>query len=168
MNVYSGGEHFNVILYGRRHALHALLGGFGGMPPRKLEVAALRLHTGTNPSLLPSFPCLLSRGTGFVIWEVEKVKSGPGPLCGIVHVCTRNTHSQWASRQYYYAHAHKRIVQMCACISINDIPDCDGHVHTYVHHENRSLIQSLTLMRSAINSLQTYGIHYTLYITMLG
>ena len=35
-------------------------------------------------------------------------------------------------------------------ISINDIPDCDGHVHTYVHHENRSLIQSLALMRSAI------------------
>ena len=35
-------------------------------------------------------------------------------------------------------------------ISINDIPDRDGHVHTYVHHENRSLIQSLALMRSAI------------------
>ena len=35
-------------------------------------------------------------------------------------------------------------------ISINNIPDHDGHVHTYVHHENRSLIQSLALMRSAI------------------
>ena len=32
-------------------------------------------------------------------------------------------------------------------MSINDIPDRDGHVHTYVHHENRSFIQSLALMR---------------------
>ena len=62
------------------------------------------------------------------------------------------THSQWASRQYYYAHV---IVQMCVRISINDIPDRDGHVHTYVHRENRSLIQSLALMRSAI----IYSLH---------
>ena len=38
------------------------------------------------------------------------------------------------------------------------IIDRDGHVHTYVrtyvHHENRSLIQSLTLMRSAIIEVQ--------------
>ena len=60
--------------------------------------------------------------------------------------CTRNTHSQWALHQYYYAHVHKRIAQMCAHISINDIPDRDRHVR----HENRSLIQNLALMRSAI------------------
>ena len=43
-----------------------------------------------------------------------------------------------------------RPAQLCACMSINDIPDRDGQVRTYVHHENRSLIQSLTLMHSAI------------------
>ena len=53
---------------------------------------------------------------------------------------TRNTHSQRALHQYYYAHAHKRIAQLCACMSINDILDCGGHVHTYVHHGNRSFI----------------------------
>ena len=37
-----------------------------------------------------------------------------------------------------------------ARMSINDIPDRDGHVRTYVHHENRSLIQSPVLMHSAI------------------
>ena len=52
--------------------------------------------------------------------------------------------------QYSYAHAHKCIAQLCARMSINDIPDHDGHVHTYVHHEIRSLIQRLTLMRLAI------------------
>ena len=66
---------------------------------------------------------------------------------------TRNMHSQRASRQYYYAHAHKPtctcIAQLCVRMSINDIPDHDGHVHTYVHHENRSLLQSLALMRSS-------------------
>ena len=40
--------------------------------------------------------------------------------------------------------------QLCMRISINDIPDCDRHVHTYVHYEKRSFIQSLALMRSAI------------------
>ena len=64
--------------------------------------------------------------------------------------CTRNTHLQWALHQYYYAHVHKRIAQMCARISINDILDRDRHVHTHVRHENRSLIQNLALMRSAI------------------
>ena len=48
-----------------------------------------------------------------------------------------NTHSQWASRQYY-AHAHKHIAQLCARMSINDILDRDRHVHTYIHHENAS------------------------------
>ena len=61
-----------------------------------------------------------------------------------------NTHSQRALCQYYYVHAHKRIAQLCTHMSINDIPDRDGQVHTYVHHENRSLIQSLALMCSAI------------------
>ena len=56
---------------------------------------------------------------------------------------------------YYYAHAHKRIAQLCTHMSINDIPDRDGCIHTYVHHENRSLIQSFVLMRSAlINELK--------------
>ena len=63
---------------------------------------------------------------------------------------TRNTHSQRASRQYYYTHTHKCITQLCARMSINNIPDRDGHVHTYVHHENRSLIHSLALMHSAV------------------
>ena len=44
--------------------------------------------------------------------------------------------------------------QLCVCVSINNIPDHDGHVHTYVHHENRSLIQSLALMHSAIMQTQ--------------
>ena len=35
---------------------------------------------------------------------------------------------------------------------INNIPDHDGHVHVYIHRENRSLIQSLTLMHWAIIS----------------
>ena len=68
--------------------------------------------------------------------------------------CTRNTHSQWASRQYYDVHAHKRIPQMCMLILINDIPDRDTHVH----HENRSLIQSLVLMRPAIIALVSLNI----------
>ena len=46
-------------------------------------------------------------------------------------------------------------------MSINDIPDCDGHihmyVHTYIHHENRSLIQSLALMRLALGG--TYNMY---------
>ena len=45
---------------------------------------------------------------------------------------------------------HINIAQLCARMLINDIPDCDRHVRTYVHHENRSLIQSLALMRSAM------------------
>ena len=70
---------------------------------------------------------------------------------------TRNTHFQRASHQYYYAHAHQRIAQLCARMSINDatfliVMNTYMYIHvcTYVHHENRSLIQSLTLMRSAI------------------
>ena len=59
---------------------------------------------------------------------------------------------QWASCQVYASPTW--LAQLCACMSINDNPDCDGqvHVHTYIRtsHENRSLIQSLALMCSAI------------------
>ena len=41
--------------------------------------------------------------------------------------------------------------QLYTHMSINNIPDCDEHVH----HENRSLIQSLTLMRSATIHIRT-------------
>ena len=58
---------------------------------------------------------------------------------------TRNTHAQWISCQVYASLTQP--AQLCARMSINNIPDCDGHVH----HENRSLIQSLVLMRSAIS-----------------
>ena len=34
-----------------------------------------------------------------------------------------------------------------------NIPKLNGHVHTYAYHENRSLIQSLALIRSAIISI---------------
>ena len=55
-----------------------------------------------------------------------------------------------------------RPAQLCTHMSI--INDRDGHACTYVHtyvrtyvdHENRSLIQSLTLMHSAINKVQVY------------
>ena len=60
----------------------------------------------------------------------------------------------------------------CAHTSINDIPDCDGHIHTYIYHENRSLSQSLALTQCArhlytmymyvhlelVNSLLTGGV----------
>ena len=42
-------------------------------------------------------------------------------------------HSERASHQYYDVHVHKRIVQLCMHMSINDIPDRDRHIHTYVH-----------------------------------
>ena len=45
---------------------------------------------------------------------------------------TRNTHSQRTSPQYYDAHEHKRITQLCTRMSITDILDRDGHVHTYI------------------------------------
>ena len=70
---------------------------------------------------------------------------------------TRNTHSQWASRRPQHdVRINVRIAQLCARMSINDIPDRERTriytcVHTYIHLENRSLIQSLALMRSAIN-----------------
>ena len=35
-------------------------------------------------------------------------------------------------------------------VRTHNIPDRDGHIHTYIHHENRSLIHSLALMCSAI------------------
>ena len=47
---------------------------------------------------------------------------------------TRNTHEQWVLCQVYASPT--RPVQLCVHMSINDIPDCDGHVGTYiVHHE---------------------------------
>ena len=64
---------------------------------------------------------------------------------------TRNMHAQWASHQFHAS--PMRPAQLCACMSINDIPDRDGHVHTYIHHENRSLIQSLALMHLAITEI---------------
>ena len=57
-------------------------------------------------------------------------------------VYTRNTHAQWTSGP----------AQLCVCMSINNIPDRDEHVHVRKYHENRSLIQSLRLMHSAITS----------------
>ena len=42
----------------------------------------------------------------------------------------RNMHAQWASRQVYAS--PMRPAQLCVCMSINDIPDCDGHVHTHI------------------------------------
>ena len=63
-----------------------------------------------------------------------------------LYTYTRNAHVQWASRQVYASPTQPP--QLCMRMSINNIPDCDRH--TYIHHENRSLIPSLTLMRSAI------------------
>ena len=39
---------------------------------------------------------------------------------------------------------------MLSCKSAIDIPECDRHVHTHVHCKNRSLIQNLVLMCSAL------------------
>ena len=47
-------------------------------------------------------------------------------------------------------HLRRSRPSLCAHMSINNIPDHDGHVHTSVHHENRSFIQRLALMCSAI------------------
>ena len=43
---------------------------------------------------------------------------------------TRNAHAQWASHQVYTS--LMRPAQLCMCMSINDIPDRDGHVHSYI------------------------------------
>ena len=40
---------------------------------------------------------------------------------------------QWASRQVYAS--LMRPAQLCTRMSNINIPDCDGHVHTYIHHE---------------------------------
>ena len=66
-----------------------------------------------------------------------------------------NTHAQWASRKVYvYIPVHGMCMRYASpgqpAHVINDIPDRDGLVHMYVHHENRSLIQSLMLMCWAI------------------
>ena len=87
--------------------------------------------------------------------ENRSIWGGEGDIIYTLCIYTRNMHLQRALRQYYYTHAHKRIAQLCVRMSINDIPDRDGHVHMYVHHENRSLIHSLALMRSAIKIILT-------------
>ena len=48
-------------------------------------------------------------------------------------------------------------VRTCMSTNYNGIPDRDGHMHvcTYVHHENISLVQSLTLMHSCSNKTVT-------------
>ena len=38
---------------------------------------------------------------------------------------TRNTHVQWASCQVY--------ASLCVRMAINDIPDSDGHIRTYMY-----------------------------------
>ena len=58
---------------------------------------------------------------------------------------TRNTHAQWASHQVVYA-SLTRLAQPCTRMSFLIMTD------TYVHHENRSLFQSLALMCSAITN----------------
>ena len=48
------------------------------------------------------------------------------------------------------------LAQLYARMSINNIPDCDRHIqYTYVHHENRSLIQSLALMRCVLPCIRS-------------
>ena len=53
-------------------------------------------------------------------------------------------------------HHAKSIHSMCIYVTIRLTQKCDRHVRTYAHHENRSFIQSLVLMRSAI----TCGTHF--------
>jgi len=45
-----------------------------------------------------------------------------------------------------------------------DIPERDRHVRTYVHCENRSLIQSLTLMRLATTGFGLEELVPSIYI----
>ena len=45
---------------------------------------------------------------------------------------------------------HVSVTPEFLSVSTIDIPKCDRHVHTYAHPENRSLIESFMLMRSAI------------------
>ena len=80
-------------------------------------------------------------------------------------ICTRNTHSQRASRQYYHAHAHKCIAQLCARIlcqltTFLIVKDMYIRIYMYVHHEKRSLSHSLTLVRSAIKPGSQLQIRY--------
>ena len=58
-----------------------------------------------------------------------------GVQCIIQVQCTNILHAyihvQWASYQVYAFLT--RPAQLCMRMSINDIPDRDGHVHTYIH-----------------------------------
>ena len=65
--------------------------------------------------------------------------------CCYTCMYTRNTHVQWASRQVYSDVAGP-------AVHTHVIPDCDGHIRTYI----RSLIQSLTLMRLAIKLIYVH------------
>ena len=73
-------------------------------------------------------------------------------------IFTRNTHAQWASRQEYMHLRHGRPSCVCACQLITFLIVMDTYIRTdirmYVHHENKSLIQSLALMHSAIKALK--------------
>ena len=69
-----------------------------------------------------------------------------------LYVRTHTWHSEFLSPQAW----HRDIP---AWRHLN-IPKRDGHIRTYAHHENRSLIQSLALMRSAIISSQLCDMPY--------
>ena len=65
---------------------------------------------------------------------------------------SRNTHSPWASRQIGFCMrmSKKRCARACQLTTFL-VVRTRTYVCTYVHHENRSLIQSLALMGSAIS-----------------
>lgn len=64
--------------------------------------------------------------------------------------------------------ANKTWVANQLFLGMINIPGHDWHVHTYVHHENRSLIQSLTLMCSTTRAAPIYKYRYMYHYECLG
>ena len=64
--------------------------------------------------------------------------------------------------------ANKTWVANQLFLGMINIPEHDWHVRTYVHHENRSLIQSLALMCSATRAAPIYKYGYMHHYECLG